>query len=75
MCTNFRLGWLEVDMAAGEWVVRWGEAECSAMWYDAKGYGAMQWEVEKTIETLFKVATYICNYVAMSQEVLAIGPD
>ena len=47
MCTNFRLAWLEVDVVGGEWVLRWGKAECSAMWYDAKGYGAMQWEVEK----------------------------
>ena len=55
MCTNFRLAWLEVDVVEGEWVLRWGKAECSAMWYDAKGYGAMQWEVEKTVATLFKV--------------------
>ena len=62
-------------MVGGGWMVRWGEAECSAMWYDAKRYDAMQWEVEKTVETLFKVTTYICSYVAMSQEALAIGPD
>ena len=54
MCTNFRLAWLEVDMVGGGWVVRWGEAECSAMCYDAKGYGAMQWEVEKLLRHCLK---------------------
>ena len=49
-------------MVGGGWVVRWGEAECIAMWYDAKRYVTMQWEVEKTVETLFKVSTYVTSY-------------
>ena len=62
MYTNFRLARLGVDMVGGGWVVRWGEAECSAMWYDAKRYVTMQWEVEKTVKTLFKLATYVASY-------------
>ena len=26
-----------------------GEAECSAMQYNAEGYDAVQWEMEKTV--------------------------
>ena len=31
------------------------------MRYDVEEYGVMQWEVEKTVKTMFKVATYVCN--------------
>ena len=57
------LAWLGVCMVGGGWVVRKGEAECSAIRHDAEGYGAVQWEMEKTVETLFKGATYVANYV------------
>ena len=42
MCTNFRLAWLGVYMVGSGWVLKWGAAECSEMWYDAEEYVAVQ---------------------------------
>ena len=56
-------------MARSVYGLRWvigekGEAECSAMRYDAEGYGAMQWKVEKLCRHCLKeLRTNVANFV------------